>query len=342
VSVAPRVTVVIPTWNGRALLELVMPSLERQEYRDFETVLVDNGSSDGTPEHARERWPWAEVVALPRNVGFAAGVNRGIERARGEYVALVNNDMELDPAFLGELVASLDGEPAAASATAKMLYLDDREVLDGAGDVLHWSGVVRLRGRGERDRGQYDEPAEVFSACGGAALYRRAAFEEVGLFDEAFFAQMEDVDWGFRARLAGHGCRYVPGAVVYHKGSASMWREGRRDPRFWGMPVRNCIWMWVKNYPPDCLLRNAHLLLGHELTGLYFATREGMARAQLRAWRDALRGLPRVLRQRREIQSRRRIGRRELERVVEAEPVSWPRAWSLLRRGRPAAPRAPG
>jgi GT2 family glycosyltransferase len=331
------VTVVIPTWNGRDLLGLVMPSLERQDYRDFETLVVDNGSSDGSAEHVRERWPWAQVVALPRNVGFAAGVNRGIERARGEYVALVNNDMELDPAFLRALVETLDDEPAAASATAKMLFLDDREILDGAGNALHWSGVVRLRGRGERDLGQYDEPTEVFCACGGAALYRRAAFAEVGPFDEAFFAQMEDVDWGFRARLLGHGCRYAPEAVVYHKGSASMWRDGRHDPRFWGLPVRNCIWMWIKDYPRDCLLRNAHLLLAHELAGLYFAAREGMARAQLRAWRDALRGVPRVLRQRREIQSRRRVGRRELERIVLPEPVTWRRVWSLLRGGRPAA-----
>ena len=192
------------------------------------------------------------------------------------------------------------------------------------------------RGRGERDRGQYDDATDVFSACGGAALYRRAAFDDVGLFDDAFFAQMEDVDWGFRARLLGYGCRYVPGAVVYHKGSASMRREGRPDPWFWGLPVRNCIWMWSKNYPRDCLLRNAHLLLAHELAGLYFAAREGMLRAQLRAWRDALRGLPRVLRQRREIQARRQIGRRELDHVIQPEVVSWRRLGALVRRGRPA------
>jgi GT2 family glycosyltransferase len=336
VSAPARVTVVIPTWNGRALLELVMPSLERQVYRDFEALVVDNGSSDGTAEHVREHWPWAQLVALPANVGFAAGVNRGIARARGEYVALVNNDMELHPDFLGELVRALDAAPRAAAATAKMLGFDDRGAIDGTGDVLRWSGVVMPRGRGERDRGQYDEPAEVFSACGGAALYRRAAFEEVGLFDEAFFAQMEDVDWGFRARLLGYGCRYVPGAITYHKGSASMRREGRPDPWFWGLPVRNCIWMWSKNYPRDCLLRNAHLLLAHELAGLYFASREGMARAQLRAWRDALRGLPRVLRQRREIQASRRIGRAELERVIEPERVSWRRLAALARHGRPA------
>jgi GT2 family glycosyltransferase len=336
VSHRPRVSVVIPTWNGRALLDTVLPSLERQRYRDFETVVVDNGSADGTADHLRMRWPWAELVALPENLGFAAGVNRGIERARGDYVALVNNDMELDPSFLGELVAALDAAPRAAAATAKMLRFDDRGAIDGTGDTLRWSGVVMPRGRVGRDRGQYDEPAEVFSACGGAALYRRAAFEEVGPFDEAFFAQMEDVDWGFRARLLGYGCRYVPGAVAYHMGSASMRREGRPDPWFWGLPVRNCIWMWVKNYPRDCLVRHAHLLLAHELAGLYFATREGMARAQLRAWGDALRGLPRVLRQRREIQARRRIGRRELDPVIERELVSWRRLGALALRGRPA------
>ena len=242
-----------------------MPSLERQGYRDFEALIVDNGSSDGTAEHVRERWPWAQLVELPGNVGFASGVNAGIERARGDFVALVNNDMELHPDFLGELVTALDAAPEAAAATAKMLGFDDRGAIDGTGDMLRWSGVVMPRGRGERDRGQYDDATEVFSACGGAALYRRAAFDDVGLFDDAFFAQMEDVDWGFRARLLGYGCRYVPGAVAYHKGSASMRREGRPDPWFWGLPVRNCIWMWSKNYPRDCLARNAHLLLAHEL-----------------------------------------------------------------------------
>ena len=342
VTPLPRVSVVIPSWNGRVWLDVVLPSLERQRFRDFETIVVDNGSTDGSVGHLRARWPRARVIALDRNVGFAAAVNRGIEQSQGAYLALVNNDMELHESFLDALVAGLDSSPSAASVTAKMLDLGTRDQIDGAGDVLRWSGVVMPRGRGERDIGQYDAPAEVFSACGGAALYRRAALDEVGLFDEAFFAQMEDVDWGFRARLLGHGCRYVPGAIAYHHGSASMRREGRPDPWFWGLAVRNCIWMWAKNYPRDCLLRNAHLLLAHELAGLFFALREGMARAQLRAWREALRGLPRVLRQRRDIQSRRRAGRRELERVVQPEPISWRRAWSLLRWGRPAARRAPG
>jgi GT2 family glycosyltransferase len=216
-----------------------------------------------------------------------------------------------------------------------MLGLEERGVIDGAGDVLRWSGVVMPRGRGERDAGQYDAPAEVFSACGGAALYRRAALAEVGPFDEAFFAQMEDVDWGFRARLKGYGCRYVPTAVAYHAGSASMQGGDRPDPWFWGLAVRNCIWMWAKCYPAGALLRHAHLLLAHELAGLFFALRERMATAQLRAWAGALRGLPRVLRQRREIQAARRIGLAELERVIEPEAVTWRRLARLVRHGRP-------
>jgi GT2 family glycosyltransferase len=329
---SPRVSVVIPSWNGRAWLDVVLPSLEAQRFRDFETIVVDNGSSDGSVGHVRERYPWAQIVALERNLGFAAAVNRGIRATTGEYVALVNNDIELHEDFLGALVAGLDSHPGAASATAKMLDLRARDVIDGAGDMLRWSGVVRPRGRGERDAGQYDAPAEVFSACAGAALYRRSALAEVGPFDEAFFAQMEDVDWGFRARLLGHGCRYVPEAVAWHAGSASM----RPDPWFWGLAVRNCVWMWVKCYPAGAIARRAHLLLGHELAGFAFALREGMAGARLRATAAALRGLPRVLRQRRAIQAARRIGRPELERVIEPEVVSWRRLGRLARHGRPA------
>jgi len=334
-SSPPRVAVVIPSWNGRKWLDLVLPSLVAQSYRSFEVVVVDNGSSDGTVEHLREAWPAVEVVALESNVGFAAGVNRGIAASRSPLVALVNNDMELHPGFLYALVEALDAEPGAAAATAKMLSFNERDVLDGAGDVLRWSSVAMPRGRGERDRGQYDRREEVFSACGGAALYRRAAFDEVGLFDEHFFAQLEDVDWGFRARLLGFGCVYVPDAVAYHMGSATTKREGRPDPWFWALPARNNVWLWLKNYPADCLLRYGHLIAVNLLLALYFASRESMAGPQLRAWRDAARGLRRVLRQRREIQSRRRVGRSELEQIIEFEPLHWRRAWTLLRWGRP-------
>jgi GT2 family glycosyltransferase len=313
---SPSVSVVIPTWNGRAMLDLALASLERQSLAPLEVIVVDNGSTDGTVEWLHERRPRVEVVALEANAGFAAGVNRGLERARGEYVALVNNDIELDPEFLRELAAGLERDPGAASAASKMLRFDDRGVIDATGDTLRWSGIALQRGQGERDRGQYDRPERVFSACAGAALYRRSALGEVGDFDEAFFAYLEDVDWGFRAQLAGHGCAYVPTAVAYHVGSASTRREGRPDPFFYGLPRRNDVWLVLKNYPAGALARYAPLVLVNHLGLVYVAVRDGMARAHWAALRAAAAGLPRVLRQRRAIQSRRRVGRRELEALV--------------------------
>jgi GT2 family glycosyltransferase len=156
-----RVAVVIPTWNGRSLLEAALRSLYAQSYSDYEVIVVDNGSSDGTVEHLRERWPAVHVVALADNVGFAAAVNLGIARAHGEYVALLNNDMELDPEWLAELVAALDAEPGAGSAASKLRMLREPGVLDGAGDLVTWYGATWRRGHGELDRGQYDAPGVV-------------------------------------------------------------------------------------------------------------------------------------------------------------------------------------
>jgi GT2 family glycosyltransferase len=231
-------------------------------------------------------------------------------------VVLVNNDIELHPEFLGELVRALEADPGAASAAAKMLRFDDRGVIDATGDTLRWSGIAMQRGQGEPDRGQYDTPGRVFSACAGAAAYRRSAFDEIGLFDEAFFAYLEDVDWGFRAQLAGRGCVYAPSAIAYHVGSASTRGEGRPDPFFYGLPRRNNLWMVLKSYPASALLRYAPLVLVHHAGLLYMAVRDGMARAHLAALWAAARGLPRVLRQRRAIQRGARVGRAELEPLI--------------------------
>jgi GT2 family glycosyltransferase len=298
------------------MLDVALDSVERQTLAPLEVIVVDNGSGDGTVEHLRSRWPDVEVVALDENVGFAAGVNRGIERARGEFVALVNNDVELHPDCLRELAAGLAGDPGAASAASKMLRFADRGVIDATGDTLRWSGVALQRGQGERDTGQYDRAERVFSACAGAALYRRTALAEVGPFDEAFFAYLEDVDWGFRAQLLGHGCLYVPTALAYHVGSASTQREGKPDPFFYGLPRRNDVWLVLKNYPGSALLRSAPVLLVNHAGLVYVAIRDGMARAHFAALGAAVRGLPRVLRQRRSIQAARRVGRRELEPLI--------------------------
>lgn len=302
------------SYDGRALLETILPSLAAQRFRDFEVVVVDNGSRDDTVAWLAEQWPQVEVVSLPENVGVTAALNVCARAGRGELVALLNNDLELDPGCLEELVAALDAHPEAGWAGAKLLDFAEREVLDGAGDVFTWAATGGRRGHGERDRGQYDEPRAIFGACGGAALYRRTAFADVGEFDEDFFAFYEDVDWNLRAQLAGLSCRYVPGAVVYHMGSATIGRGLSDFTRYhlW----RNTLWIVAKDLPAGALLRHApHLALG-QAVNLAVAVRDRKLSIWLRVWRDALRGLPRMLRKRREVQARRRITLAQLDAVV--------------------------
>jgi GT2 family glycosyltransferase len=256
-------------------------------------------------------------VSLAHNVGVTAALNVCARAGRSELVGLFNNDLELEPDCLGELVAAMRAHPQAGWAGAKLRDFEQRDVIDGAGDVFTWAATGGRRGHGERDVGQYDQPRAIFGACGGAALYRRSALERVGEFDEDFFAFYEDVDWNLRAQLAGLSCRYVPGAVVYHMGSATIGRGLSDFTRYhlW----RNTLWIIAKDLPAGALLRHApHLLLG-QLVNLAVALRDRKLGIWLRVWRDALRGLPRALRKRRAVMARRRIGWRELEAIVGAD-----------------------
>ena len=314
---APLLTVAVLSYDGRHLLELILPSLARQSFRDFEVVVVDNGSRDDTVAWLSEHWPAVQVVSLAQNIGVTAALNVCARAGRGELVGLFNNDLEADPDCLGELVAALREHPQASWAGAKLRDFEQRDVLDGAGDVFTWAATGGRRGHGERDVGQYDQPRAIFGACGGAALYRRSTLQQVGDFDEDFFAFYEDVDWSLRAQLAGFSCRYVPSAVVYHMGSATIGRGLSDFTRYqlW----RNTLWIIAKDLPARALLRHApHLLLG-QLVNLAVAIRDRKLTIWLRVWRDALRGLPRMLRKRREVQARRQISASALDAVVGAD-----------------------
>ena len=309
-----RLTVVVLNYNGRALLETMLASLALQTCEDFGIVVVDNGSSDDSLDFLAEHRPSVQVVALERNVGVTAALNIGLRSSAGEYVALFNNDMELEPDCLDELMRALVLHREAGSATPKMLDFVDRAVIDGAGDLLSWRGGGRRRGHGERDNGQYEEEQEIFGACGGSAIYRRAALEAVGGFDEAYFAYYEDIDWAFRAQLAGFRCRYVPSAVLYHRGSATLGR-GMTDFNCYHL-WRNPIWLVAKCFPAGTLLRHAPGLLRGQLGNLYVAVRVRKPRVWARAMRDALRGLPAALRKRRAVQRTRVITGAELEALA--------------------------
>ena len=313
------------SYDGRHLLEVILPSLARQRFEDFEVVVIDNGSRDDTVSWLRAHWPGVQVVSLPDNVGVSAALNVCARSGRGELLGLFNNDLELAPDCLGELVDALRNYPGAGWAGAKLMDFHQRDIIDGAGDIFTWGATGDRRGRGERDHGQYDAPRAIFGACGGAALYRRSALEEVGEFDEDFFAFNEDVDWNLRAQLAGFSCRYVPTAVVYHMGSATIGRGLTDFTRYhlW----RNTLWIVVKDLPAGALLRHAHQLALGQLLNLITAIKDRKLDIWLRVWRDVLRGLPRALRKRREVQRRRSIALRTLESLVGVDggPTEMPR-----------------
>jgi GT2 family glycosyltransferase len=316
-SESVRLTVAIPNYNGRELLEAMLPSLASQTYEDLAVVVVDDHSSDDSIAYLNEHWPEVRVVALPERHGVTAAMNACLAAASGSaLVGLFNNDMELAPDCLARLVAELERHPDIGSVTPKMLDFNERDVLDGAGDLLSWRGGGRRRGHGERDVGRYDAAEEVFGPCGGAALYRRSALERVGGFDESYFAYYEDIDWAFRAQLAGIRCRYVPSAVLYHRGSATLGR-GMTDSNGY-LLWRNPVWLIAKCYPAPSLLRHAPSILRGQAGNFYSALRARKPRVWVRAMRDALRGLPAALRRRRQVQRSRVIPVAELEAAARA------------------------
>ena len=304
-------TAVALNFNGRHLLQTLLPSLAAQTLGGVRVVVVDNGSRDDSVPWLARRWPEVEVVALPENVGVTRALNVCAAAAHTEFVVLLNNDLELDPDCLRELVGSLRAHPEAGSAGGKLLDYHERGMIDGAGDTLTWRGNGHRRGHGERDIGQYDEPRAIFGACGGAAIYRRSALLDVGPFDEDFHAFFEDVDWSLRAQVAGFQCRYVPSAVAYHMGSATIGRGLSDFTRYqlW----RNGIWLVAKGLPLRVLARHAHQLAFGQALNLAVAVRDRKLGIWWRSSRDALRAIPATWRKRRLVQGSRCVSARELE-----------------------------
>jgi GT2 family glycosyltransferase len=302
--VSPRVTVVVPNWNGERFLTTCLGSLRLQSFTDFETVLVDNGSTDGSVAFVKSNFPEVRVLPLPENRGFSAAVNAGILSSDAKYVALLNNDTETDPGWLQAAVEAADAYPEAGSFASKLVDFYDRRILDGAGDVLRRSGLPYRLGHGEPDRGQYDERAFVFGACAGAALYRREMLDDIGLFDEDFFANCEDGDLSFRSQLSGYRCLYVPRSVVYHMGSATF---GKRTATSTRLGTRNSLCLLVKNLPAPLVPGFLPFVAAGQLSRLVVTASTSTLRAHLEGLAGALRLLPLMLRKRREIQKRRQV-----------------------------------
>jgi GT2 family glycosyltransferase len=325
---APRVTVAVLNYDGRKLLDVVMPSVLAQTYSRARVVVVDNGSRDGSGEYVEAHWPSVDVIRIAGNVGVAAALNRAIAATTGEFIALLNNDIELESRWLGELVAALDAHPGAASASGKLLRYHDRPIIDAAGDLMLWSGAVVNRGGGEPDRGQFDQAQGIFAACAGAALYRRTAFDVVGPFDESFFAYLEDIDWGVRAQLLAFGSRYVPTAVAYHIGGAT---TSRQKSFYVRLQRRNQVLLIIKNYPAEALPRHGWKIVINQLLTLAASARDRMLLAHLRGLGDALLQVRATMQLRKTIQRSRRVSASELDAVILASsPPLESLPWRLL------------
>ncbi|MDA8179768.1 MAG: glycosyltransferase family 2 protein [Deltaproteobacteria bacterium] len=242
----PLFSVIILNWNGRHLLGECLESIFLQSFRDFESIVVDNGSTDGSVEWLKERWgEEIAVVALPSNLGFAGGNNAGIRIACGKYVVLLNNDTAVDPGWLAALAEAARRHPDAGMFTPKILNYYRRDEIDNTGLVIYPDGLARGRHRLERDDGRFDEEGEALVPSGCAGVYKKEMLDRIGLLDDTFFAYGEDVDLGLRGRWAGWGCFYVPSAVVYHKYSAT---TGAYSPRKAFLVERNRFWILMKNF----------------------------------------------------------------------------------------------
>lgn len=246
-----KVSVIIPNWNGKDILQACLESLAKQSYEDFEIIVVDNGSSDGSVEMLQKGHNTVKIVRLKENVGFAPAVNKGILKSKAEYVVLMNNDTEAHQDWLKELVGALEKNKDYTIGASKMLFFDHRDKVNTAGDQITKYGWAKQRGFGE-DSKKYTKQEPVFGASAGAAIYRRELFDEIGLFDEKFFAYIEDVDICFRAQLAGHKCLFIPTAKIYHHVSLTTKKLSKIGEY---LTLRNTLMMIYKNFPTRLIIK---------------------------------------------------------------------------------------
>jgi GT2 family glycosyltransferase len=322
----PLVSILVVNWNGIAFLPACLASLEKQTWTNREFIVVDNGSTDGSADYIRgwtERIPNAQAIFLSRNSGFCEANNLAFARARGEWIALLNNDAVAEANWIEELMRHGNREAGIGMLGGKILFREPKGVIDKAGHLIYWDGQNRGRGTMASDVGQYENAEETLWPDACAALYHRRIFEETGGFDESFFAYGDDADLGMRARLLGWKAWYVPKAVVHHRHSAT---AGAYSPLKIMLVERNRLLLAIKNFPWPLLLSNPYWSARRFAWHAYAASKrqgsagqmvaaEGWGRSILTlgwAYLGALRILPGALKKRRRIQRTKRLSNKEV------------------------------
>ncbi len=318
----PLVSVIVVNWNGKAYLGACLTSLCNQTFLDFELIVVDNGSTDGSVEIVRSHFPDCLIIQNTSNYGFARGNNQGIEKAKGRYIVLLNNDAEAESHWLEELVKVAEEDQRIGMLASKIYLQGGHKIIDNVGHLIYRDGLNRGRGRLEADHGQFEQMEEVLFPSGCAALYRREMLEEIGLFDEDFFAYGDDTDLGLKGRLAGWKCLYVPTAIVFHRYSQS---SGSYSPFKAFYVERNRVWIAIKYFPLSLLLKSPfYTLLRFLLQGYGALTGQGAAgrftqeyshllllRVLLKAYLAAFKGIPKMWKKRKEMEKWIRVSKKE-------------------------------
>ena len=283
-----KLSVIIPNFNGKKFLKMCLNSIKQQNCPFYEIIVVDNASSDGSIEYINDHYPELILIQNEKNLGFAAAVNQGIMISSSEYIFLLNNDVELEPDCISNLIKCIEKDRNIFAVSSKMVQYTDRSKMDDAGDEYTIFGWTRKVGDG-KSPDLYNAERETFSACAGAALYRKSILDEIGYFDGNFFAYMEDVDISYRARIRGYKCVYCPEAVVYHLGSGT---SGSKYNEFKiKLAARNNVYVPYKNMPwPQLALNVIFLLAGYFIKYLFFF-RKGQGNIYLKGLKEGFNSL---------------------------------------------------
>ena len=266
-----EVTIIIPNYNGKKLLENCIRTLEEQTLKEFRLLVIDNGSWDGSTEVYSDKINM-EMIALPENTGFCGAVNLGISLTKTPYVILLNNDTEVEPEFVEELLRGIKQSENIFSCSAQMIDFKRRDLLDDAGDYYTLPGWAVARGKG-RPVADYETETDVFFCCGGAVIYRMSVLQQIGSMDEKHFAYLEDLDLGYRAKIEGYRNRYIPKAKVYHVGSATTGSRYNEKKVF--LAARNSMFVIYKNMPLLQLILNLLPLAAGVLIKWLFFCKKG-------------------------------------------------------------------
>ncbi len=309
---SPLVSIIIVNHNGKHLLKACVESLYKQSFKDIEIIVVDNASGDGSVEYVKDSFSDVEIVSLTKNIGFAGANIEGLKQAKGDYIILLNNDVEVDKNCIGNLFTSMEANPAVGIGATKMIVYG-KDVIDSAGDGF----LTSLRGfkRGEGETSDfYNSEEYVFGACAGAAIYRRTMLDEVGFLDEDFFLIHEDTDLNFRAQLAGWKVMYIPSAIVYHKVRSTI---GHMSDMAIYYSLRNTELTRFKNVSFGLFLRCLpYYALGIIIEFFYFGVKHKKLSLYLKAKRDAIRLLPKMLKKREVIMNNKKVNNRYLYSVM--------------------------